>query len=552
MGGSDSILESKDKYTYLFLRIISVAAISFPIVLISYGILAYLGLVGRSDLYTNEINLTICVAMVILALVQFYTSYHYQYAEKLIFAYIILFHVLGGLFVLYIGGFMNPPTVFWLPLIVISNLYYGHKGTFYSSVALMSVAFLAYALQPDESSFAAFNILLYATTIIAIGVFVSMLKKIHSTEHTDLVRSQKIRGKQRGQLESLVNSIGEAIISINTSGIVQTYNAATLNLLDTNQSLGGKHLDDVLHLYDEHGAPQKLFTHIKQKAMVHENLAHRFGDGEEMKLGITVSTVRSKNTVDGYIILFRDITKSKSLEEERDEFIAVVSHELRTPITITEGALSNVQLLMERDASKEQLKNMLSDAHDQVLYLAKMVNDLSTLSRAERGVADDMEVIDVREMLHDLFSQYQPKAEEKKLHLNLDIKGKLGNVLASRLYLEEMLQNFITNAIKYTEKGEVTIHASVVKDAVVFEIQDTGIGISKTDQKKVFEKFYRSEDYRTRETSGTGLGLYVVQKLSHKLGTKIHLTSRLNHGSTFSFSLPLTDQKLDPSVDEAA
>jgi multi-sensor signal transduction histidine kinase len=101
------------------------------------------------------------------------------------------------------------------------------------------------------------------------------------------------------------------------------------------------------------------------------------------------------------------------------------------------------------------------------------------------------------------------------------------------------LQNFITNAIRYTEKGGVTI---IVKpgenDTINFAVKDTGIGISRSDQAHLYQKFWRSEDYRTRETSGTGLGLYVVAKLAIKLKTEIKLKSRLNHGSTFSFSLP--------------
>jgi signal transduction histidine kinase len=169
-----------------------------------------------------------------------------------------------------------------------------------------------------------------------------------------------------------------------------------------------------------------------------------------------------------------------------------------------------------------------------------MVNDLSTLSRAERGVADSTEIIDVEEMVNKLFNEYHPEAEAKGLHLNLDIGSKLGMVDASRLYLEELLQNFITNAIKYTREGSVTFRVHAKDSQVTFAVQDTGIGISRTDQKKIFQKFYRSEDYRTRETGGTGLGLYVAAKLAKKIGCKIELESRLNHGSTFHFTLPLT------------
>lgn len=187
------------------------------------------------------------------------------------------------------------------------------------------------------------------------------------------------------------------------------------------------------------------------------------------------------------------------------------------------------------------LSSTLETAHEQVLYLAKMVNDLSTLSRAERGVADGAEVIDVAEMVQRLHQQYQKDASARGLQLDLDLGSRTGSINASRLYTEELLQNFITNAIKYTNKGTVTIIVKKSADTVTFAVKDTGIGISRGDQQKVFNKFYRSEDYRIRETNGTGLGLYVSAKLAHKIGTQINLTSRLNHGSTFSFSLPAYD-----------
>jgi signal transduction histidine kinase len=172
-----------------------------------------------------------------------------------------------------------------------------------------------------------------------------------------------------------------------------------------------------------------------------------------------------------------------------------------------------------------------------------MVNDLGTLSRAERGVGDTAEEIDIQELMNELYNRYSPRASEAGLTLNLDVKPRVGKAFTSRLYLEEVIQNFITNAIKYTREGSVTLQAKRTKDGIHFAVKDTGIGISKSDLKHISEKFWRSEDYRTRETSGTGLGLYVVQKLAKKLHIKIDIDSRLNHGSTFSFTLPDAKQK---------
>ena len=121
----------------------------------------------------------------------------------------------------------------------------------------------------------------------------------------------------------------------------------------------------------------------------------------------------------------------------------------------------------------------------------------------------------------------------------IDVNGKNASPIFQ--YLKKQAGGFITNAIKYTEEGDITLSIKQKDDLVTFSVKDTGIGISRSDQKKIFQKFYRSEDYRTRETSGTGLGLYVSAKLSEKMNTKIELVSRLNHGSTFYFSLPISE-----------
>ena len=262
-------------------------------------------------------------------------------------------------------------------------------------------------------------------------------------------------------------------------------------------------------------------------------------DDDYVRLEVTLAPVQGgdKITPDGYVLILRDVTKTKSLEEERDEFISIVSHELRTPTAIAEGSLSNAKLLVERNITSK-IPEAIDESHKQILFLARMVNDLSTLSRAERGIADETEIIDVAELAAQINSEYSPQAAEKNLAFNLDIGGRLGSVQASRLYLEEILQNFITNAIRYTQEGSVTLSIKKNRSGeIIFKIIDTGIGISKADLNKIFDKFYRAEDYRTRETKGTGLGLYVSAKLAKKLGCKIEVESRLNHGSAFGFRL---------------
>lgn len=386
-------------------------------------------------------------------------------------------------------------------------------------------------------------ILLAWLGLALVAMSYALIVQIRS-HHTvkELERAKEHHAADRGQLITIINSMSVGMMSVSAKGNIRLYNAALLALIDTNESITNKNVNDVFHTFNNaDDTPVSLMDLVQTAYMTRrEDIVLKYADGDQIRLGITINPVRGEHgIVKGYIFIVDDITKEKSLEEERDEFISVISHELRTPITIVEGSISNAQLLLERKAEPPVLKKTFDDAHEQIVFLANMVNDLGTLSRAERGVGDELESIDIDALAAELHSKYEPRARERKLQLNLDIVGHIGTVNSSRLYLEEVLQNFITNSIKYTQEGSVTLHIRKTGEGILFAVKDTGIGISKTDQKRVFEKFYRSEDYRTRETSGTGLGLYVVQKLARKLGVTIEVTSRLNHGSTFSFTLPL-------------
>ncbi|HMT18780.1 MAG TPA: HAMP domain-containing sensor histidine kinase, partial [Candidatus Saccharibacteria bacterium] len=241
----------------------------------------------------------------------------------------------------------------------------------------------------------------------------------------------------------------------------------------------------------------------------------------------------------GFVIIIRDITREKSLEEERDEFISVISHELRTPVAITEGAVGNALFLADKTGDIEKVKEALENAHKQAVYLEDMINDLSTLSRAERGVLEEnIEDINAHEFVESLVSLYAPDAEKKGLSLKSDIDPTLEILHSSKLYVQEIMQNFITNAIKYTESGSVTIHAKQMKDGVQFAVSDTGIGISKGDQARVFDKFFRAENFQTRQQNGTGLGLHVTRKLAQLAHAEISLESELGKGSLFTIYFP--------------
>jgi len=347
------------------------------------------------------------------------------------------------------------------------------------------------------------------------------------------------------RLVSLVNSMADGVIAIDKKMTITLYNAAALNILDVNTiNTKSQLLSDVFKPIDKNNQPvdlEKLFEEVTIPT-VNQDFKLKYSDNNISNLYMSISPVRNDSMhseKNGFIMVLRDITTEKSLEEEKDEFISVVSHELRTPIAITEGNISNAQLIAQKENASTNIINALNESHKQVIFLADMINDLSTLSRAERGkLTLEIEVINVVDLIKELENSYLADTQKKNLKLKVIIDPNLSVLKSSRLYVKEILQNFITNAIKYTPSGSITISAKQQPKAVLFSVSDTGIGISKADQDKIFDKFYRSEDFRTRQSSGTGLGLYITMKLARLTNADISFDSEINKGSTFNILFP--------------
>lgn len=346
------------------------------------------------------------------------------------------------------------------------------------------------------------------------------------------------------RLVSLIGSMADGVLAVDDHIKIVLYNGASLDILDVNSILQDQKLKSVLHLFDANSQTvdvNELVRSCKTSTTTRDLLIH-YADGSKANIYLSIAPVRlgyGETGGHGYVLLLRDITREKSLEEERDEFISVVSHELRTPIAIAEGNISNAEFMAEKGMTTEQTAEALRVAHEQVVFLGGMINDLSTLSRAERGsLTFDIESINTYELAKELVTTYHGEAEEKGLELKSDIDPNLESLQSGTLYVKEILQNFVTNAIKYTDTGSVTIGAKSSPKGVTFTVSDTGIGISKSDRERVFDKFFRSEDFRTRAHSGTGLGLYVTMKLASLLYAEIDLKSELNKGSTFSIFVP--------------
>jgi len=455
-------------------------------------------------------------------------------------------HIVAFLSLIFIVPVFGP-YILLLPLIMFSDGFrYGTNGILWNlfgqTVAIVTAVLYQFDVLNQQILI---DSLLYLVLLDFTGIF---LWRILRTDYNDRLKLQALRANARleqDRLRSLINSLSEAVIATDSKGKITVYNGATLSLLDTNTSLLNTRLSDVLNIADSSGRKIDLIEDARKAktSLQRSDIVLKLSDSDSLVLEVSVAAVQpsyGQNTGEGFVLTLRDITKEKSLDEQRDDFISVTSHELRTPIAIIEANLSTSLLDSMSKGMQDKTRDLVKAAHENVIFLANLVGDLSTLARAERNYLDlEASKVDPKEILDHLVNDYEPEIKKAGLELKIDKPKKINHVLTSDLYLKEILQNFMTNAIKYSKEGTIKAGAeSDDKGNVKFWVHDTGIGISATDQKMLFSKFFRSEDYRTRETGGTGLGLYISKKLAERINGKVWCESEINKGSTFFLQIP--------------
>lgn len=263
-------------------------------------------------------------------------------------------------------------------------------------------------------------------------------------------------------------------------------------------------------------------------------------DKSPMPVALTVSPVILNDKPVGAIEVFRDITKEAEIDRMKSEFISLASHQLRTPLT----ALNlNVQLLAQDyvgKLNKEQLQ-VVGIAQVSVDRMQEIISTLLNITRIEAGgVAVTPIETDLAKLVREIAAEVEPKAAEKQIVISISVKGKLSPILTDPLLLKEVFANLIPNAVKYTpEKGKVSISLAKKGDTILSAVKDNGYGIPKSEHSRIFSKFFRAGNITSKESVGTGLGLYMVKGIIDSLSGKIWFESTPGKGTTFFMSLPI-------------
>lgn len=513
----------------------------FSLYLAAQCVLIYAGIVAAPGAKMAAC-LPIAAGFVLLGVTQ---AVWEPYTKRKVLGYLDAYLVIAALLSTLVTGFSTLVFLGWILVIVVNIIYAGtEKAVIGYCLMVFSLLFwLSLNIHQHNRS----EIYGLYLSVVAAGALLAIINSLWRLTDKSIQTMESLHAREdieHSQLTSLINSMADGVIAVDINAKVVLYNAAALNVLDLNSSMQGKSLKRFIHLVDRDQQDVDIVKLVNDTKLANVSRDYRikYKDGSYANLYLSVAPVHlgyGKEGNHGFVLMVRDITREKSLEEERDEFISVVSHELRTPIAISEGNISNAQIIADKTGDIQKIQDSLDQAHSQVIFLGDMINDLATLSRAERGkLVLEVEEIDVAKLVQDLVTTYQSDANAKGLRVKSDVDKGLSVLSSSKLYVREVLQNFITNAIKYTEKGSVTLSAKAGDKGIIFAVSDTGIGISKSDQERVFDKFFRSEDYRTRQSNGTGLGLYVTMKLARLIHADIDVQSELNKGSTFTIVVP--------------
>jgi PAS domain S-box-containing protein len=264
----------------------------------------------------------------------------------------------------------------------------------------------------------------------------------------------------------------------------------------------------------------------------------RTKDGRLIDVSLTISATRDEaGRVTGFSTIARDISESKAIERLKDEFIATVSHELRTPLTAIRGHL---ELVLDGDAGAVTplQRDFLGVAAQNADRLRSLIDDLLDVEKIEAGkMRIREEPLDLAAVLGEVAATFRLEAERKGLVFRGAIADRL-MVVGDRDRLIQVFANLVSNAIKYTARGEVGIQAQRREGQVAVTVHDTGAGISPEDRAQLFTKFFRSQDSVVRDAGGTGLGLVIARAIVERHGGRIEVESEKGAGSRFTVWLP--------------
>lgn len=358
---------------------------------------------------------------------------------------------------------------------------------------------------------------------------------------------------ERNKLSITLSGITEGVFVVDKNGIISFFNQASEKIFGVKSSLVlGKKADDVLRIEDDDGKISVEYFFPKEKLSKDMVTFSRNGvkidqpDGRVVYADLIAANIVEGEGVNlGAIVTLHDVSKEKDLEEMKLDFVSMAAHELRTPLTSIRGYLSVLQEEIG-DKLKPEQNSFLEKAFISSTQLAALVENLLSVSRIERGSLQiQAQPTQWEPLVEEAFKNFLPQAEERQVSLKyVAPKERFPLVLVDRFRISEVISNLLGNALNYTPSGgAVEISLELNKNEVITHVKDTGPGIPESALPKLFTKFFRVSGVLEQGSKGTGLGLYISKAVVDMHKGRIWVESTLGKGSSFSFSVPISQQQ---------
>ena len=399
---------------------------------------------------------------------------------------------------------------------------------------LMIVLLLVFALLFSQSISGPIRKVIAASRQVASGDFKARVVLKNKDELRDLAESfnamtdelktffTELSNKQE-ELNSIIFSIHEGLLVIDKSGKILLSNESAKKITES-ELMNGRYYWEVVRSskFDE---------------LINRVMERKESSSAEVEINekIYLSSATYLGSQELAVVTLHDLTETKRLERIKKEFVVNVTHELRTPLTAIKGFVET----LEEEGDKKK-KNYLRIIKRNTERLTRIVEDLLSLTELEeKEFPLEREEVNLKELAENVFKIFEQEAKEKDLYLKLLADEKLPLVRADSFRLEQMFVNLLDNALKYTEKGGVTVGLKSKESEVIIEVQDTGMGIAAEHLPRIFERFYTVDKARSRKLGGSGLGLSIVKHIVLLHGGTIQVKSDLGAGTTFTVTLPV-------------
>jgi PAS domain S-box-containing protein len=375
------------------------------------------------------------------------------------------------------------------------------------------------------------------------------LKKLYSTLEKKVLRRTKDLEQIRSKNEAILTSIGDGLVVVDKEGKISYINKSFEDMLGwKTQEIVGKSMVQVVPREDLHGVgvsfKERILTQVLAGQKFVADLTNPFyyirKDKSRFPVSSIVAPVVLNKKIVGAVEVFRDITKEKEIDKAKTEFVSLASHQLRTPLS-TVNWYSEMLLTGDVGEVTTDQKKYLEEIYNGNQRMVDLVNTLLDVSRIELGtLVVESKPTDIIKLTQNVINEQKLQIIKKRIKLSPSHEDHIPLIKSDPKLLKMVIQNLLSNAIKYTPDGG-KISISIFRDEkknVILKMSDTGYGIPKNQQDKIFTKLFRADNVVGKDTEGTGLGLYIAKSIVEQAGGKLWFESRENKGTTFYAALP--------------